>query len=332
MGRKRIKSFLAVFTAISFFCTYGIIGCATTTETRYREVRREEAKVLEYYTDRSGKSVDVKVVEEALRNGDIKKLEDISNIYRPISKEQVAPEEYSAGEVSLYQEYAGGTKYITVGANPQNMRIPAGWWPIGLPKDVSMTVGSGKDGKKKVTGVLKKGQAVWVYIVIRDGKPVIDTQKGILLQIGAVKQCGNQVYSNIQMWYPLPLIRQVAQKQVEILVLQKVIDRGQAVVYMEKESHAKYWMAGLIAVAAVGGYLIGKNRSSETVRTVKRPTPAPEGPAPRPPVPPPGPAPQPPPPPAPVMPIPGQPSPSVPYIGSGGQIVQPMPAPRPATL
>ena len=31
MGRKRIKSFLAVFTAISFFCTYGIIGCATTT-------------------------------------------------------------------------------------------------------------------------------------------------------------------------------------------------------------------------------------------------------------------------------------------------------------
>jgi len=330
MRRETWKPFFALTTAFFFFCT-SILGCATTGKD-YREVRREEGKVSEYYTTSSGKRVETGVVEEALRKGDIKALEEFSSIYHPTTREEVSTQEYEAGEVSLYQDYPGGTKFINVGANPQRMKIPPGWWPVGLPKDVSMTVGGGKDGKKKTTGTLKKGEVVWVYLVLENDRPRIDPQRGILLQLAAVKRCGNQISSDIKMWYPLPLLRQAAQKQVEILVLQRVIDRGQAVVYMEKESYAKYWIAGLVALAAVGGYLIGKNRSSETVRTVKKPAPAPEGPAPRPPVPPPGPAPQPPPPPAPVMPIPGQPSPSVPYIGSGGQIVQPIPAPRPAIL
>lgn len=309
MIRRKWKSFFALTTAFFFFCTF-VLGCATGKGKGkdYREVSREEGKVSEYYTTPNGERIEAGVVEEALRKGDIQTLTRVSKVYRPTPKEQIAPEEYSVGEVSLYEDYPGGTKFINVGANPQKMKIPDGWWPIGLPKDITMTVGGGKDGKKRTTGTLKQGEVVWVYVVIKDGQPVIDARKGILLQLGAVKRCGNQIFNDIKMWYPLPLLKQAAQKQVEILVLQKVIDRGQAVVYMEKESNAKYWMIGLIVLAAVGGFFIGKSQAGTETRYVDRPSGTP----------------------APNVPVAGEPCPVVPYIGSGGQIVQPAPAPRPA--
>lgn len=312
MKRNKWRSFFAITTVFFFFCTF-VIGCATGKD--YRELRREEGKVSEYYTTPSGERIEAGVVEEALRKGDIQTLTRVSKVYQPQTREEIQHEEYQAGEVSLYQDYPGGTKFINVGVNPQRMKIPDGWWPIGLPKDVTMTVGGGKNGQKRTTGVLKKSEIVWVYVVIKDGRPVIDAQKGILLQLGAVKVCGNQIFDDIKMWYPLPLLKQAAQKQVEILVLQKVIDRGQAVVYMEKESNAKYWLAGLIVLAAVGGFFIGKSQAKTKTRTryVEKPSsgqPCPPGqPAPRP--------------------VAGEPCPTVPYTGSNGQIVQPAPAPRP---
>jgi len=282
--RRKWKSFFAITTIFFFFCTF-ILGCAG----EYRQVRRDEGRVTEYYVTSSGKQVDTRVVEEALRAGDIKTLAEVSSIYRPISKEQVSPEEYSSGEISLDQDYPGGTKYINVGANPQKMLIPPGWWPIGLPKDINATVKSGKNGKKQATGVLRKGEVIWVYVVIKDDKPLIDPKKGILLQVGAVKRCGNAVVSDIKMWYPLPLLRQAAQKQVEILVLQKVIDRGQAVIYMEREDSSKYWLIGLVAVAAIGGFFIGMNQSKTETQYVEKCTncPPPKPPPPKPPPPPP---------------------------------------------
>jgi|GEM_PF-3508910 len=304
--RKELKSFLAVLTAIFFFCTF-VLGCTTTSE--YRQVKREEGKVSEYFTTPSGNRVEVAVVEDAIRRGDTKTLAKISKVFRPTPKEQIRSDEYQAGEVSLYQEYAGGTKFINVGRNPENMKIPPGWWPIGLPKDVNMTVGGGKDGKKLTTGVLKKGEVVWVYTVVDNGKPRIDPKRGILLQLGAVKQCGNKIHSDIKMWYPLPLLRQVAQNQVEILVLQRVIDRGQATVYMEREikDNSKYWMAGLIALAAIGGFFLGRSQSSDSVRTVNSNSKPPN------------------------TPNSGEPCPTVPYIGSDGvTVINPAPAPRPA--
>ncbi len=272
--RKTWKPFFALITAFFFFCTF-VLGCTTTSE--FRQVKKEEGKISEYFIGPNGNRLEVGVVEEAIRRGDTNTLAEISNVYRPTPKERVRPEEYQAGEITLFEDYPGGTKYIKVDANPQRMKIPAGWWPIGLPKDVSMTVGGGKDGKKQTTGTLKKGEVVWVYVVLKDGKAIIDAKKGILLQLGAVKQCGNQIVTDIKMWYPLPLLRQAAQKQVEILVLQKVIDRGQATVYMEREikDNTKYWLAGALVIAAIGAYFIGKSQSSETVRVVKESNPQP---------------------------------------------------------
>jgi hypothetical protein len=332
------KSFFAM-TTLFFFCATYVIGCATTTrtETGFKEVRRESGKTMEYFAAPDGRQIDVKIVEEALRQNDIKTLESISSVYRPASKETVAaePEKYGAGEVSLYQDYQGGEKYINVGSNPQNMQIPPGWLQMGLPKNVLMTVGGGKDGRKRTTGVLKKGEVVWGYAVVENGKPRIDPQKGILLQLGAVKQCGNQIYTDIKIWYPLPLFRETLKKHTEtILVLQKVIDRGQATAYLQNEIVEKekpnYWVIIPLAIlAAAGAYLIGKSQAGETVRTVERPATPPNGPAPRPPVPPAAPAPPPSVPP-PNTPVAGEPCPVVPYIGSNGQIVQPAPAPRPS--
>ncbi len=257
------KSYVAMTTIFFFFCTF-VLGCATR-KAEYREVRRDQGKVTEYYLTASGKQVDSKIVEDALRAGDIKTLTEVSSIFRPLAKEQIRPEEYIAGEITFeqgYSEEGGSKRYINVGANPQNMPIPPGWWPIGLPREAYLTVKSGKDGKKEVSGLLKKGEMVWVYVVIKDGQPIIDSRKGILLQLGAVKRCGNKVVSDIKLWYPLPLLRQAVQKQTEVLVLQKVIDRGQATVYMEQEEdNSKYWIIGLLAIAAVGAYFIGRNQA-----------------------------------------------------------------------
>ena len=72
------------------------------------------------------------------------------------------------------------------------------------------------------------------------------------------------------MWIPISALREITTKQIQILVLQKVIDRGQAIVYLEKIDNSKYWIAGLAALAVIAAFLIGKGMSSTETRTVEK--------------------------------------------------------------
>ncbi|KKS65928.1 MAG: hypothetical protein UV36_C0039G0006 [Parcubacteria group bacterium GW2011_GWC2_42_6] len=324
----KIKESMVWGTLFCFVLAIGGCGAPARVNQRpdsrdYNEVYRESRTTAEYFKTPSGEKIEPRVIQDAIQRSDWATLEKYSWVHNPEPIERVASIQEALPV--FFEDYGrGGAKYLRVGADPvirggwSDKDLPKGWFWIGLPADCFAKV-TGK--KKNYEGLLKKGEVVAVHLVIRGGQPVIDNQKGILVQAGAVKRCANKILNQIQIWLPVGVFRTITQNKV--MVLTKVFER-ETLIYLEKKDPWKWWIVAAGVAAGLGaGYLIWHNSNTTINNNVNCPgCDNPKPPPPKPPenCPPGQPAPRPnPPPPAPKPDPTPQPCPP-------GQ-----PAPRPAT-
>lgn len=247
---------MAVWTTLFCFCL-ALGGCGGG----FREVRRE-TQTTEYYLAPDGSRIDPKIIQDAIARKDWSTLQKYSWLHNPESIERVAKTQEALPV--FYESYGkAGKKYLRIGADPvvkggwSDKDLPKGHFWIGLPGDAFARVTS--KSKKVSEGLLRKGEEVAVHLVIKNGQPVFDSQKGILTQAAAVKRCANQILNEILIWLPVGVFQTIYQNQ--LMILSKVAET-KTLIYLEKDNKWMWWVVGAgLAVGLGAGLLAGRHEN-----------------------------------------------------------------------